>query len=154
MWGKSFDKLMKSPGWFRCVGRMEAEMHSNPFTFLSRSNAVPRLPAVRVQRGEHPVLAGLRGVEEGDERRGGRGEGALYLRGLHLDTVTEGGELLNKKKCQLGTVLNRYNYGRQVSLDSRVREVVNRNMVEPTPHTFDDAQLQIYTLMHRDSYPR
>lgn len=43
---------------------------------------------------------------------------------------------------------------RQVSLDSRVREVVNRNMVEPTPHTFDEAQLQIYTLMHRDSYPR
>lgn len=42
----------------------------------------------------------------------------------------------------------------QVSLDSRVREIVNRNMVEPTPHTFDDAQLQIYTLMHRDSYPR
>ncbi|KAI5643259.1 regulator of G protein signaling domain-containing protein [Phthorimaea operculella] len=43
---------------------------------------------------------------------------------------------------------------KEVSLDSRVREVVNRNMVEPTPHTFDEAQLQIYTLMHRDSYPR
>lgn len=42
----------------------------------------------------------------------------------------------------------------QVSLDSRVREVINRNMVEPSPHTFDEAQLQIYTLMHRDSYPR
>lgn len=42
----------------------------------------------------------------------------------------------------------------QVSLDSRVREIINRNMVEPTPNTFDDAQLQIYTLMHRDSYPR
>ena len=42
----------------------------------------------------------------------------------------------------------------QVSLDSRVREIINRNMVEPTPHTFDEAQLQIYTLMHRDSYPR
>lgn len=27
-------------------------------------------------------------------------------------------------------------------------------MQEPSPHTFDDAQLQIYTLMHRDSYPR
>uniref|UniRef100_A0A1B0CCP6 RGS domain-containing protein n=1 Tax=Lutzomyia longipalpis TaxID=7200 RepID=A0A1B0CCP6_LUTLO len=40
------------------------------------------------------------------------------------------------------------------SPDSRVREIVNRNMVEPTPHTFDEAQLQIYTLMHRDSYPR
>ncbi|CAF3996340.1 unnamed protein product [Rotaria magnacalcarata] len=41
-----------------------------------------------------------------------------------------------------------------VSLDSRVREVINKNMVEPSPHTFDEAQLQIYTLMHRDSYPR
>lgn len=27
-------------------------------------------------------------------------------------------------------------------------------MVEPTTRTFDEAQLQIYTLMHRDSYPR
>lgn len=27
-------------------------------------------------------------------------------------------------------------------------------MVDPAPHTFDEAQLQIYTLMHRDSYPR
>ncbi|XP_074641290.1 regulator of G-protein signaling 17-like [Tubulanus polymorphus] len=43
---------------------------------------------------------------------------------------------------------------KEVSLDSRVREVINRNMVDPTPHTFDEAQLQIYTLMHRDSYPR
>lgn len=42
----------------------------------------------------------------------------------------------------------------QVSLDSRVRETINRNMQEPTLHTFDDAQLQIYTLMQRDSYPR
>lgn len=27
-------------------------------------------------------------------------------------------------------------------------------MLEPTSHTFDDAQQQIYTLMQRDSYPR
>ncbi|XP_005742569.1 regulator of G-protein signaling 20 isoform X1 [Pundamilia nyererei] len=43
---------------------------------------------------------------------------------------------------------------KEVSLDSRVRETINRNMQEPTSHTFDDAQLQIYTLMQRDSYPR
>ncbi|XP_057354062.1 regulator of G-protein signaling 20-like isoform X2 [Manis pentadactyla] len=43
---------------------------------------------------------------------------------------------------------------KEVSLDSRVREVINRNMVEPSQHIFDDAQLQIYTLMLRDSYPR
>ncbi|KAG7214306.1 hypothetical protein INR49_023165 [Caranx melampygus] len=43
---------------------------------------------------------------------------------------------------------------KEVSLDARVREVINRKMQDPTPHTFEDAQLQIYTLMHRDSYPR
>lgn len=43
---------------------------------------------------------------------------------------------------------------REVSLDSRVREIINRNMMSPTQHTFDEAQLQIYTLMHRDSYSR
>jgi hypothetical protein len=27
-------------------------------------------------------------------------------------------------------------------------------MIAPTIHTFDEAQMQIYMLMHRDSYPR
>uniref|UniRef100_A0A0X3P8B6 Regulator of G-protein signaling 20 n=3 Tax=Schistocephalus solidus TaxID=70667 RepID=A0A0X3P8B6_SCHSO len=43
---------------------------------------------------------------------------------------------------------------KEVSLDSRVRDIINNNMTEPTPHTFDEAQVQIYTLMQRDSYPR
>ncbi|VVC26974.1 Hypothetical protein CINCED_3A017987 [Cinara cedri] len=43
---------------------------------------------------------------------------------------------------------------KEVSLDSRVRDIVNKNINEPSPHMFDEAQLQIYTLMHRDSYPR
>lgn len=42
----------------------------------------------------------------------------------------------------------------QVSLDARVREVINKKMRGPTAQVFEDAQLQIYTLMHRDSYPR
>ncbi|XP_051755875.1 regulator of G-protein signaling 20 [Ctenopharyngodon idella] len=43
---------------------------------------------------------------------------------------------------------------KEVSLDSRVREVINRNMQEPSSCTFDEAQQQIYMLMQRDSYPR
>jgi regulator of G-protein signaling len=43
---------------------------------------------------------------------------------------------------------------REVSLDSRVREIINKNMMSPSHNTFDEAQLQIYTLMHRDSYSR
>lgn len=42
----------------------------------------------------------------------------------------------------------------EVSLDAKVRDVINRNMAKPTQQVFDDAQLQIYTLMQRDSYPR
>jgi len=43
---------------------------------------------------------------------------------------------------------------KEVSLDSKVREVINKNMLKPTKETFEEAQLQIYTLMKRDSYPR
>ncbi|XP_069091162.1 regulator of G-protein signaling 17 isoform X1 [Pleurodeles waltl] len=43
---------------------------------------------------------------------------------------------------------------KEVSLDSRVREAINRNLLDPNPHMYEDAQLQIYTLMHRDSFPR
>ncbi|XP_037085349.1 regulator of G-protein signaling 20-like [Pollicipes pollicipes] len=43
---------------------------------------------------------------------------------------------------------------KEVSLDSRVREVINIKMRSPNSRTFDEAQMQIYTLMHRDSYPR
>ncbi len=41
-----------------------------------------------------------------------------------------------------------------MSLDSQARETVNKNMIAPTLSTFDEAQLQIFMLMHRDSYPR
>ncbi|XP_032881947.1 regulator of G-protein signaling 17-like [Amblyraja radiata] len=43
---------------------------------------------------------------------------------------------------------------KEVSLDSRVREIVNRNLRNPGLFMFEDAQLQIYSLMHRDSFPR
>ncbi|KAI1287615.1 Regulator of G-protein signaling 20 [Halotydeus destructor] len=43
---------------------------------------------------------------------------------------------------------------KEVSLDSRVRDIINKNMVKPSRESFDEAQLQIYTLMHRDSFPR
>jgi len=42
----------------------------------------------------------------------------------------------------------------QVSLDARVRESINLNLQSPSPRIFNDAQMQIYTLMKRDSYPR
>lgn len=35
-----------------------------------------------------------------------------------------------------------------------MREIINKKMMNPSNETFDEGQLQIYTLMHRDSYPR
>ncbi|KAJ8248345.1 hypothetical protein GJAV_G00241010 [Gymnothorax javanicus] len=43
---------------------------------------------------------------------------------------------------------------KEVSLDSRVRESIHRSLAEPSREMYEEAQLQIYTLMHRDSYPR
>lgn len=43
---------------------------------------------------------------------------------------------------------------KEVSLDSRVREVINCQMPNPTRCIFDEAQVQIFTLMQRDSFPR
>uniref|UniRef100_A0A8D0BV03 Regulator of G protein signaling 20 n=1 Tax=Salvator merianae TaxID=96440 RepID=A0A8D0BV03_SALMN len=43
---------------------------------------------------------------------------------------------------------------KEVSLDSKARDLINRNIQQPSKDTFDDAQLQIYMLMLRDSYPR
>lgn len=43
---------------------------------------------------------------------------------------------------------------KEVSVDSRVRELINCSMANPTTQIFDEAQLQIFTLMQRDSYPR
>uniref|UniRef100_A0A8C2KPL5 Regulator of G-protein signaling 17-like n=1 Tax=Cyprinus carpio TaxID=7962 RepID=A0A8C2KPL5_CYPCA len=43
---------------------------------------------------------------------------------------------------------------KEVSLDSRVREVINQSLAEPSGTMYEEAQLQIYTLMHRDSFPR
>ncbi|CAL1577821.1 unnamed protein product [Knipowitschia caucasica] len=43
---------------------------------------------------------------------------------------------------------------KEVSLDSRVREGINQSLAEPSNLMYEEAQLQIYTLMHRDSYPR
>ncbi|KAJ8340814.1 hypothetical protein SKAU_G00331050 [Synaphobranchus kaupii] len=41
----------------------------------------------------------------------------------------------------------------EVSIDAAVRETINRKMAAPTAAIFDEAQVQIYALMHRDSAP-
>ncbi|XP_037639168.1 regulator of G-protein signaling 17 [Sebastes umbrosus] len=43
---------------------------------------------------------------------------------------------------------------KEVSLDSRVREGINMTLAEPSNLMYEEAQFQIYTLMHRDSFPR
>jgi len=42
----------------------------------------------------------------------------------------------------------------EVSLDFKVKENVMNMREQPEPTMFDEAQLKIYTLMHRDSFPR
>uniref|UniRef100_A0A8C3SI31 RGS domain-containing protein n=1 Tax=Chelydra serpentina TaxID=8475 RepID=A0A8C3SI31_CHESE len=43
---------------------------------------------------------------------------------------------------------------KEVSIDATVRESINRSLARPSVHIFNEAQAQVYALMHRDSYPR
>ncbi|XP_051892562.1 regulator of G-protein signaling 17-like [Pristis pectinata] len=43
---------------------------------------------------------------------------------------------------------------KEISIDASVREAINKNMAMPTADIFDEAQMHVYALMHRDSYPR
>ncbi|XP_078279004.1 regulator of G-protein signaling 20-like [Rhinoraja longicauda] len=43
---------------------------------------------------------------------------------------------------------------KEISIDASVREAINKKMAIPTTDIFDEAQVQVYALMHRDCYPR
>ncbi|XP_078540124.1 regulator of G-protein signaling rgs-2-like [Lissotriton helveticus] len=43
---------------------------------------------------------------------------------------------------------------KEVSIDATVRDAINKSLARPSVHMFDEAQAQVYALMHRDSYPR
>ncbi|KAM4640649.1 regulator of G-protein signaling 1 [Discoglossus pictus] len=43
---------------------------------------------------------------------------------------------------------------KQVNIDFATRNSVTRELLEPSPTVFNDAQKMIYVLMERDSYPR
>ncbi|XP_017783845.1 PREDICTED: regulator of G-protein signaling 17 isoform X8 [Nicrophorus vespilloides] len=109
-WGKSFDKLMRSPAGRRLFREF-----------------------LKCEYSEENILFWL------------------ACEDLKIETSTESVE--EKARIIYEDYISILS-PKEVSLDSRVREIVNRNMVNPTPDTFEEAQVQIYTLMHRDSYPR
>ncbi|KAJ1172053.1 hypothetical protein NDU88_003905 [Pleurodeles waltl] len=43
---------------------------------------------------------------------------------------------------------------REVNIDFQTRELTKRNLYEPTPACFDQAQARVRSLMEKDSYPR
>ncbi|XP_053185651.1 regulator of G-protein signaling 13-like [Scomber japonicus] len=43
---------------------------------------------------------------------------------------------------------------REINIDHKTRDVIRRNIKEPSTVCFDDAQRIVYGLMERDSYPR
>ena len=56
--------------------------------------SVSRIPQVRIQRGEHPLLARLRRLEKGEKCRTRRRKSQTYLRRLHFHPVSQRGAAL------------------------------------------------------------
>eukprot|EP00091_Calanus_sinicus_P017466 TRINITY_DN3775_c0_g1_i2.p2 TRINITY_DN3775_c0_g1~~TRINITY_DN3775_c0_g1_i2.p2 ORF type:complete len:150 (+),score=44.40 TRINITY_DN3775_c0_g1_i2:576-1025(+) len=64
-------------------------------------------------------------------------------------------EKLFKEQCEeMFTTYLDDSSPQEVSLDFKVKEKVMEQRGEPTETIFDEAQSKIYTLMHRDSFPR
>jgi regulator of G-protein signaling len=148
----------------------------NPFGSIRRHqnltvrNEESRQPAEPIDLGEPPSIEEAKGWAESFDKLMLSPAGRRYFRDFLRSEYSEENILFwmscealkNEQNPEIIEEKARLIYEdyisilspKEVSLDSRVREVINRNMVEPSPHTFDEAQLQIYTLMHRDSYPR
>ncbi|KAK0055408.1 regulator of G-protein signaling 20, partial [Biomphalaria pfeifferi] len=124
LWGESFEKLMKCSGGRKLFREFLRSEYSE-------ENMLFYLACEDLKKEDNPEL-----IEE-------------KARLIYEDYIS----ILSPKENK-PSYYKLHAVDHNVSLDSRVREVINRNMVEPTPHTFDEAQLQIWTLMHRDSYPR
>ncbi|XP_032900910.1 regulator of G-protein signaling 17-like isoform X2 [Amblyraja radiata] len=72
-------------------------------------------------------------------------------------------EELKKEGCR-GTIMEKaktiyFDYisvlsPKEISIDASVREAINKKMAIPTTDIFDEAQMHVYALMHRDCYPR
>ncbi|XP_076797863.1 regulator of G-protein signaling 21 isoform X2 [Arvicanthis niloticus] len=43
---------------------------------------------------------------------------------------------------------------KEINIDFSTRDIISRNIAEPTPKCFDEAQKLIYSLMAKDSFPR
>ncbi|EGV96647.1 Regulator of G-protein signaling 21 [Cricetulus griseus] len=43
---------------------------------------------------------------------------------------------------------------KEINIDFSTRDLISRNIDEPTPKCFDEAQKLIYSLMAKDSFPR
>lgn len=135
-----------------------------------RNNDESRQPAEPIDLGEPPSIEEAKGWAESFDKLMLSPAGRRYFRDFLRSEYSEENflfwssceSLKNEQNPEIIEEKARLIYEdyisilspKEVSLDSRVREVINKNMVEPSPHTFDEAQLQIYTLMHRDSYPR
>uniref|UniRef100_G1QAQ3 Regulator of G protein signaling 17 n=1 Tax=Myotis lucifugus TaxID=59463 RepID=G1QAQ3_MYOLU len=78
----------------------------------------------------------------------------LYLLRIEKTNPTKYRTLIKRKSSKIYEIYLHALWPKDIYLDSRVREVINRNLLDPNPHMYEDAQLQIYTLMHRDSFPR
>ncbi|XP_028329523.1 LOW QUALITY PROTEIN: regulator of G-protein signaling 18 [Gouania willdenowi] len=68
-------------------------------------------------------------------------------------TIDSETKLLSKAKC-IYTVFIESEAPKEVNIDYDTRMAIQKNITQPTAHCFEAAQLKVYSLMKKDSYPR
>ena len=112
-----------------------------------RSKTFRGVPEERVQQREHSVLVGGRAVEKSS----GRGQDLQAACRCHLQNLHQ-----RHRSCR-GKVWCFFTFPKmhsQVSLDSKVKQNLMLKKENPPRDIFEEAQTKIFSLMHRDSYPR
>lgn len=121
---------------------------------------IPGLLEVWVQWWKHWVLAGVRGLQEDqvfiqDVLQGQKDLQTLYSsrsceRGMSRDSFHNTLNITFFFRIQSPLTVVPF----QINIDHKTRDVIRRNIEAPTKVCFDDAQMIVYSLMERDSYPR
>ncbi|XP_077011882.1 regulator of G-protein signaling 21 [Tamandua tetradactyla] len=67
---------------------------------------------------------------------------------------TESAEKVASKAKMIYSEFIEANAPKEINIDFRTRDLISKNIAEPTLKCFDEAQKLIYSLMAKDSFPR
>lgn len=139
------------------AGKQKPASHTPHVLSRRWKNCLLRLPQIGVQRGEHRVLDGLRGLPDAHLPGGAALQGQQHLRGVCQKRSSQRGNRPSPVRFRKSAVLVltlAAPVWLQINLDFHTKNAIVQNLHEPNVNMFLAAQRKVYSLMDNNSYPR